>query len=143
MPTNTNKPKATDAKQAERSGESTVTYVQQTAERALDVPVGAVLIVADRVNEAVAPFRTRQAATTELRSARKRVERELNRFERRGSTARRRTIQRARSTRNRVERELKARRRRAQATVKENRTRAEDSLKRAQTAVQERVNALV
>jgi hypothetical protein len=145
MPTNTNanKTKTTNGHQAESNGEKAVGYVRQTAERTVDVPVGAALIVADRVNEAVEPFRTRQAATRELRSARKRVQRELNKFERRGSTARRRTVQRARSTRNRVERELKARRRRVETTVKENRTKAEDGLKRAQTAVQERVNTLV
>jgi hypothetical protein len=141
--TNTSKAKTTNGHQAESNGEKAVGYVRQTAERAVDVPVGAALVVADRVNEVVEPFRTRQAATRELKSARKRVERELNKFERRGSTARRRTAQRARSTRNRAERELKARRSRVEATVKERRTKAEDGLKRAQTVVQERVNALV
>ena len=38
--------------------ESTVDYVRQTAERSVDVPVGAVLTVADRVNEVVEPWTT-------------------------------------------------------------------------------------
>ena len=85
----------------------------------------------------------RQSAERELKSIRTRVERELNRFERRGASARRKTRTRVRQTHNRVERELKQRRRKVQTTVKQNRAKAEDGLKRAQTAVQERVSTLV
>jgi hypothetical protein len=120
-----------------------VSYARQTAERSVDVPVGAALIVADRVTDLVEPFTTRETASRELKSARTRVERELNRLERRGAGARRKTRTRARQTRNRVERELRQRRRKVQTTVKQNRSKAEDSLKRAQNAVQERVSALV
>jgi hypothetical protein len=118
-------------------------YARQTAERSVDVPFGAVLIVADRVTDIVDPFTSRQSASGELKSIRTRVERELNKFERRGASARRKTRTRVRQTRNRVERDLKQRRRRVETTVKQNRTKAEDGLKRAQTAVQERVSALV
>ena len=118
-------------------------YARQTAERSVDVPVGVALTVADRVNEIVEPFTARQTAERELRSIRTRVERELNRFERRGASARRKTRTRVRQTRNRVERELKQRRRKVQTTVKQNRVKAEDGLKRAQTAVQDRVSTLV
>jgi hypothetical protein len=120
-----------------------VTYARETAERSVDVPVGAVLTVADRVTEIVEPFTARETANRELKSLRTRVERELNRFERRGTSARRKARTRARQTRNRVERELKQRRRRVETTVKQNRGKAEDGLKRAQTAVQERVSTLV
>jgi hypothetical protein len=118
-------------------------YARQTAERSVDVPVGAALTVVDRVNEIVEPFTARQSAERELRGIRTRVERELNRFERRGAGARRKARTRVRQTRNRVERELKQRRRNVQTTVKHNRAKAEDGLKRAQTVVQERVSTLV
>jgi hypothetical protein len=118
-------------------------YARQTAERSVDVPVGAALTVADRVSDLVEPFTGRQSANRELKAIRTRVERELNRLERRGATARRKTRTRVRRTRGRVERELTRRRRRVETTVKHNRTRAENGVKRAQTAVQERVSTLV
>lgn len=120
-----------------------VAYVRQTTERTVDVPVGAVLTAADRVNVIVDPWTSTETRDRELKSLRKRVERELNKYERRGASARRKARQRVRSTRSRVERELRQRRRRVEATVKENRTKAQDGLKKAQTAVQERVNGLV
>jgi len=120
-----------------------VSYARQTAERSLDVPFGAALTVADRVTEVVEPFTARETANRELKSIRTRVERELNRFERRGASARRKARTRVRQTRNRVERELKQRRRRVETTVKQNRAKAEDGLKRAQTAVTDRVSTLV
>src|ERR671923_2393906 len=116
-----------------------VSYARHTAERSVDVPVGAALTFADRVTEIVDPFRTPGSANRELNSIRTRVQRELNRLERRGAGARRRTRTRVRRTRNPVTRELRQRRRRVETTVKQNRVRAEDSLKRAQ----ERVTALV
>ena len=118
-------------------------YARQTAERSVDVPFGAALTVADRVTAIVEPFTAPQTASRELKSIRTRVERELNRFERRGASARRKTRTRVRQTRNRVEREVKQRRRRVETTVKQNRAKAEDSLKRAQTVVSERVSTLV
>jgi len=120
-----------------------VGYARQTAERSVDVPFGAALTVADRVTEIIEPFTAPETANRELKGIRTRVERELNRFERRGASARRKTRTRARRTRNRVERELRQRRRRVQTTVKQNRVKAENGLKRAQTAVQERVSTLV
>ncbi|HYX77958.1 MAG TPA: hypothetical protein VE727_01250 [Solirubrobacterales bacterium] len=116
-----------------------VSYARHTAERSVDVPVGAALTVADRVTEIVGPFRTRESANRELNSMQTRVQRELNRLERRGAGARRRARVRVRRTRNRFTRELRQRRRRVETTVKQNRARAGDSLKRAQ----ERVTALV
>ena len=124
-----------------RSG--SVAYARQTAERSVDVPFGAVLTVADRVTGIVEPFTARQTASRELRSIRTRVQRELNRFERRGAGARRKARTRVRQTRNRVERELRQRRRKVETTVKQRRAKAEDGLKRAQTAVQDRVTTLV
>jgi len=118
-------------------------YARHTAERSVDVPVGAVLTVANRVTDIVEPFTARQTANQELKSIRTRVERELNRLERRGATARRKTRTRVRRTRGRVERELTRRRRKVEATVKSNRVRAENRVKRAQDVVSERVSTLV
>jgi prefoldin subunit 5 len=87
-----------------------VSYARQTAERSVDVPVGAVLTVADRLNAAVEPLTSREAAQRELKSFRAQVERELNRLERRGAQSRRRVRTRARQTRNRFRRELRQRR---------------------------------
>ena len=117
--------------------------VREGTERAVNVPVGAALTAADRVNELVEPFTTNEGREKELKSIRTRVERELNRYERRGGTARRKATQRARQTRNRVERELKQRRRSVETQVKQNRKKAEDGLKKARTQVEERVSALV
>jgi prefoldin subunit 5 len=120
-----------------------VSYARQTAERSVDVPVGAVLTVADRLNEVVEPFTKRETAERELKSFRTQVERELNKLQRRGAQSRRKVRTRARQNRTRFQRELKQRRRQVQTTVKQNRAKAEDSLKRAQTAVSERVTTLV
>jgi hypothetical protein len=116
-----------------------VSYARHSAERSVDVPVGAALTVADRVTEIVELFRTRESANRELNTIQTRVQRELNRFERRGAGARRRARTRVRRTRNRFTRELRQRRRRVETTMKQNRARAEGGLKRAQ----ERVTALV
>ena len=120
-----------------------VSYVRETAERSVDVPVGAVLSVADRLNGVVEPFTKRETAERELKSFRTQVERELNKLERRGAQSRRKARTRARQTRNRVQRQVKQRRRRFETTVKQNRVKAEGNLKRAQSAVQERVSTLV
>jgi hypothetical protein len=133
--------KTAKAKASENGAD--VSYVRQTAERAVDVPVGAALTVADRVNELVEPYTSRETAAEELKGLREQVVRELNKLERRGSDARRKATQRVRETRNRVDRAVTQRRRSVETTVKENRERVEDGLKRAQTAVQERVNTLV
>jgi len=146
-PRTTTKTSRTDAQKV-REGLSkvrngSVSYARQTAERSVDVPVGVVLTVADRVNDVVEPFTKRETAERELKSFRTQVERELNKLERRGATSRRKARTRARQTRNRVQRQVKQNRRRFQTTVKQNRVKAEGNLKRAQSAVQERVSTLV
>jgi hypothetical protein len=119
------------------------TYVRQGTERVVDVPVGVALVAADRVNEIVEPWTSPETREGELKSIRTRVEREFNKFERRGGTARRKATQRVRRSRNRVERELKQRRTKAEVAMKENRAKVEDSLKKARTNVEERVSTLV
>ena len=116
-----------------------VSYVRQTAERSVDVPVGVALTVRDRVNEAVEPWTQTETRERELKTLRSQVTRELNRYERRGGQARRKASSRARQTRNRVEREIRQRRRSIERQVKQNRRKAEQQLKKAQSAVSERV----
>ncbi len=117
----------------------TVAYVRQTGERAVDVPVGAAIVTAERVNGLVEPWTSAEKVRKELESLRARVEREINKFERRGTAARRKALTRVRRTRNQLERELKQRRSSLESTVRENRARFEEQLKKAQSAVQERV----
>lgn len=107
-----------------------VSIALQSAERAVDVPVGVALIVRDRVEEAIEPWTTSSAREKELKSLRTQVTRELNKFERRGGQARRKATSRVRTTRTRVEREVKARRREV-----------EKQIKKAQSVVGERVPA--
>jgi len=62
----------------------------QTAETAVDIPVGAALTVYERASEAVEPFGTASKREAELKRVRTQLRRELNKVERRGGTARRR-----------------------------------------------------
>jgi DNA phosphorothioation-dependent restriction protein DptG len=150
--TATKKRTTTTAPQTEERNvtESAVAYVRQTAERAVDVPVGAALTVAENVGDSVKPWTDAVTREKELQQLRTQVTRELNKLERRGGQARRKATTRVRGTRNRIERELKQRRNRVERTVKQNRAKAEKSVKEnrakvekavkeVQTAVQERV----
>lgn len=102
---------------------------QEYAERALLIPVGAALVardnLVDSVTEAAKPFRTRETAQRQL-------ERNIKRYERRGTTARNRVEREVKKARTRVERELRRRRtrvQRVQRVVKENRTQVERQVK--------------
>ena len=141
MPTNGKTSTKTTKSTAETTPNGPVTVVRQTAERAVDVPVGAALTVRERVNEAFEPWTKSETRSKELRGLRTQVTRELNRFERRGGQARRKATTRVRRSRNRVEREVIQRRRAIEKGVKQNRAKVEQRLKKAQTAVQERVPA--
>jgi hypothetical protein len=137
--TGTTKPRTTTTTKAAEPTTGPVEAVRQSAERAVDVPVGAALLVRDRVSDVVEPWTSTETREKELKSLRTQVTRELNRFERRGGQARRKATQRVRSTRTRVERELRARRREVEKTVKQNRVKAEDALSKAQDRVSELV----
>ena|SRR6476660_9106553 len=60
------------------------------AETAVDLPVGAVLAVTDRISDLVEPFTGRTEAEKQLKSYRSELRRRVKRTERRGATARRR-----------------------------------------------------
>jgi hypothetical protein len=82
------------------------------------VPVGASLLARDNLVSSVkglaTKYRTRES-----------VERELKRYERRGTTARNRFERQVRRTRARFERQLRQRRTRVERTVRQNRRRLE------------------
>jgi predicted transcriptional regulator len=110
---------------------------REAVERAVDLPVGAVLEVSDRVTDLVAPFTGRAAAEKQLKSYRTRVTRSVKRTERRGAIARRKAATEARKTRKRVEREARNRRRNVERTLKRNRTEVEE---RVRSAVEEQTS---
>jgi hypothetical protein len=79
------------------------TQVRQLAQRTVDVPVGAGLVARDTLVSTV-------QGLAETLSQRARMERELERYERRGARARNRFERRLTSTRRDVEREMRQRR---------------------------------
>jgi hypothetical protein len=93
---------------------TTVQQVQELAERAVLVPVGASLLVRDNLVSTVRSLASRY-------SSRAGLERELRRYERRGASARTRFERQVRRTRTRFERDLRLRRHRVERTVKQNR----------------------
>ncbi len=127
MPTQTkasngSKPKATQAEKKQ---------ARTAAERAVDLPIGAVLTVTDRVSELVEPFTGRTSAEKQLESYRAELRRRVKRTERRGATARRKATTEARKTRNRVEREARKRQRSVESTLKRNRDELEQRVRKA------------
>ncbi|HEX8690456.1 MAG TPA: hypothetical protein VF729_09475, partial [Solirubrobacterales bacterium] len=100
------------------------------AESALDLPVGAVLELGDRVAELVEPLSGRAEAEKQLQAYRTRLRRTVKRTERRGTTARRKAAAEARKTRSRVEREARKRRSSLETQIKRNRDQVEEQVRR-------------
>jgi hypothetical protein len=115
---NSTKPKA-QAKTASAPTPTRADQARSVAESAVDLPVGAVLEVSDRVSELVDPFSGRSAAEKQLKSYGTRLRRTVKRTERRGASARRKATTEARKTRNRVEREARKRQRRVRKALDE------------------------
>ena len=123
---------------------NTLQVVQLQAERAALVPVGAALTARDAVVEAVKPYiGGRESAEKELDKVGKRVQVNLKRFERRGSTARNRAVREVKRTRTRVERELRQRRTKAVRTVKQNRREAERQVKSTRREFERQAGSIV
>src|SRR3954452_370236 len=101
------------ASRAAQGPKNRVETVQQYAERAVLVQVGAALEARDRVVSTV-------NEVVDLATNRPNAERRLKRYERRGATARTRAQREVRKTRTRVERELRQRRTRFERTVRRN-----------------------
>jgi len=126
------KPKSTanTAPQTKSSGDpSRAEQARIAAERAVDLPVGAVLEVSDRFTGLVEPFSGRTAAQKQLKSYGTQLRRTVKRTERRGATARRKATTEARKTRTRVEREARKRQQRVRKAVEEQTSRAQSLLR--------------
>ncbi len=119
------KAKTTSTRSAEKS------QARTAAETAVDLPVGAVLSLTDRVTDLVEPFTGRSAAEKQFKSYRTELRRRVKRTERRGTTARKRATTEARKTRNRVEREARKRQRTVETTLKRNRNELEQRVRQA------------
>lgn len=116
---------------AGETADGVAAYARQaadTAVSAVDLQVGAALTAADRVRDLVQPWRQRETAGEEIKHLRHQLNREVNKVERRGGTARRQLTERVERTRGHVER-----------TVNENRRKAEERLRSARVEVGERV----
>jgi hypothetical protein len=102
-----------------------VDRVQEYAERAVLIPVGAALVARDSMIAGVDELRTslasREKAEKELAAQRKRIQSDLKRFERRGRTERNRVERRVKKARTRVERELRQRRTRVERELRSTR----------------------
>jgi hypothetical protein len=123
------------AKQA-KSGAKQVANAEKNqalvvAETAVDLPVGAVLSVRDRVGELVEPFTGRTTAEKKIKAYRSELRRTLKKTERRGTSARRKATTEAKKTRNRVEREARKRQRTVETTLKRNRNELEQRVRKA------------
>jgi len=121
--TSARKPAGSTARKPAASTTSTqpktqVEQIQDLAERAVLVPVGATILARENVVSTVKGLATKYRTRASL-------ERELKRYERRGATARNRFERQVRKTRTRVERELRQRRNRVERNIKQNRRRLE------------------
>lgn len=103
---------------------------QVVAETAVDLPVGVVLSVSDRLSDLVEPWTGRDAAEKQIKAYRTQLRKSLKRTERRGSSARRKATTEARRTRNRVEREARKHQRNVESTIKQQRTEVERRVRR-------------
>jgi hypothetical protein len=115
--------------QVEQVGEDVLARVEQAgevAEKVVLTSVGAVLVARDNVAE------LRETYSTPAR-----VRREINRFERRGTTARNRLERDVKKARTRVERELRLRRREIERTTKPLADQAGLAAARVENTVQE------
>jgi hypothetical protein len=127
----TNGSKSSTSKAKTTTSTADKSQTRTVAESAVDLPVGAVLTVTDRVTELFEPFSGRAGAEKQLKSYRAELRRRVKRTERRGATARRRATTEARKTRNRVEREARKRQRTVETTLKRNRNELEQRVRKA------------
>jgi hypothetical protein len=121
----------TQAKSTPTAEASRTNQARAAVETAVDLPVGVVLEVSDRLTDIVEPFTGRSAAEKKLKSYQTQLRRTAKRAERRGTTARRKAATEARKTRNRVEREARKRQRTVQTTLKRNRSDVEQRVRKA------------
>lgn len=133
--TEAKKSAAATAKASKRAVEKTAVaernQVITVAETAVDLPVGVVLSVSERVSDLVEPWTGRDRAEKQIKAYRTQLRKSLKRTERRGHTARRKATTEARKTRTRVEREARKRQRTVESTLKSRRTQVEQRVRGA------------
>jgi hypothetical protein len=126
------KPKAkAQPKRAARPAPAEKNQAQVIAETAVDLPVGVLLEVGDRLGDLFESLGDRAAVERRLKSYRTRVRRSVKRTERRGAGARRKATNEAKRARNRVERAARRRERTVKTTLKRNRTEVEQRVRKA------------
>lgn len=125
MPSNSSKAATSTPSKAKKAPSSRVERARAAAESAVDVPVGAVLEVSDRVSDLVEPFSAPTAARKQLKTYGTQLRRSVKRSERRGASARRKATSEARKTRTRLERQARERRERVQSAINEQTSRAQ------------------
>ena len=89
------------------TGPSAKASTKRATTPALDLPVGAVLTVTDRVGELVEPFSGRKAAEKQLKAYRTQLRREVKRAERRGATARKQATSALKRNRDELEQRVR------------------------------------
>jgi hypothetical protein len=145
--TEARKSAAASAAASKRAASKTVAaeknQAQVVVETAVDLPVGVVLSVGDRVSDFVEPWTSRDSAEKQLKSYRTQLRRTLKRSERRGSSARRKASAEVRRTRNRVERQARKQRRDVESSIKRNRDEVERRVRRAIDEQSSRAQTLV
>ena len=125
MSSNSSKASSTSKAKTKAAPASRVEQARAAAQSAVDVPVGAVLEVSDRVAELVEPFSGPTAARKQLKSYGTQLRRSVKRSERRGATARRKATTEARKTRTRLERQARERRERVRKAIEAPTSRAQ------------------
>lgn len=136
------KPKA-KAKPVATPPASRADQARSVAEAAVDLPVGVVLEVSDRLTELVEPFTDRAGAERKLKAYRTNLRRTVKRTERRGATARRKATTEAKRARTRVERQARQRQRTVKTTLKRNRSEVEQRVRKAIDEQTSRAQSLV
>ena len=114
----------TTARTAAKAQETALEAIAAQAQRAVLIPVGATLIARDNVVETVKPYVKRETAQRE-------VTKTLNRYERRGTTARNKLERQIKRTRTQLERTLRQRRNKVSGLVKRNSRNIETTVKTA------------
>ena len=135
------------AKASRRAAQKTVAaernQVLTVAETAVDIPVGVVLSVSDRVTDLVEPWTGRSSAEKQIKAYRRQLRKSIKRTERRGTSARRKATTEVRKTRNRVERDARRRQRTVETTIKRNRSEVEQRVRKAIDGPTSRAQGLV
>jgi hypothetical protein len=110
--------------------------------QAVDVPVGAVTRVVERVRPQIEPLTDPVTRDPHIQKLREQVVAELKASEKRGAELRRKAVDEWPQLRDRLEKELTKARDRVEVEVREFRPRTEERLRKLQETAKERISAL-